>query len=694
MTPGSARDYLAALYAGCDGVLEMRAFDGPEKQCFAPLADLDPLRAFVRRHPAEGIYHGVATRRDDTSGALANCRHLPCMFVDLDFHSDQHPDAPTEAEARATLAGCPVPPSILVLSGGGAYPLWLLREPLDLQDPAECAQADHLIKRLTAYLGADASAAEPARVLRLPGTRNFKYTPPPLVTIEHFDPDHRINVSELTDWLPPLPREAARPADPAPGEPIKAGGRNTHLASLAGSMRRRGMTPEAIGAALREENARRCAPPLDDAEVAKIARSVGRYPPSEPDGGEEDDRAQRLARELDRQWAQREARRQLDRDDRGPIVLPTPLTLRTHLSIPRPPTAFRIAGWQPQHSRVMLAAQFKSGKTTVVGNAIRSLVDGDPFLGRDHVQPVTGTVAILDTEMGEGQGLDWLRTQGIRADDRVVPWFLRGRVSSLDLTNPEVRGHWAAQLRAVAAGYLVIDCQRPILDVLGLDEHHDAGRLLVAVDALLLEAGIPEALIVHHMGHTGERARGDSRIRDWPDVEWRLIRQDDDPASLRYLSAYGRDVDQPEAALTYDPVTRRLLLTGGTRQDVKVAAALAAIVDLLQTSPGALSARAIQAALADTDHPRDLIRTAIRTGISTGRLVTEDGPRNAILHRVRECAAVRGQCAPRTANECAGAYIDTRTRTVVPHGVNSTARAAHSTPSITDPVDEDEELEL
>jgi hypothetical protein len=80
-----------------------------------------------------------------------------------------------------------------------------------------------------------------------------------------------------------------------------------------------------------------------------------------------------------------------------------------------------------------------------------------------------------------------------------------------------------------------------------LDEHRDAGRFLVALDALLTEAGIPDALVVHHMGHVNERARGDSRMRDWPDVEWRLVRQDENPASARFLSAYGCDVDVPES---------------------------------------------------------------------------------------------------------------------------------------------------
>jgi len=63
--------------------------------------------------------------------------------------------------------------------------------------------------------------------------------------------------------------------------PIREGRRNTHLTSLAGTMRRRGMLREAIAAALLEENRRRCDPPLPEAEVRRIAESVARYEPQD-----------------------------------------------------------------------------------------------------------------------------------------------------------------------------------------------------------------------------------------------------------------------------------------------------------------------------------------------------------------------------------------------------------------------------
>lgn len=69
-------------------------------------------------------------------------------------------------------------------------------------------------------------------------------------------------------------------ATPVIEQRISRGGRNSTLASFAGSMRRRGMSEAAILAALQVENATRCDPPLADAEVRVIARSVTRYRPA------------------------------------------------------------------------------------------------------------------------------------------------------------------------------------------------------------------------------------------------------------------------------------------------------------------------------------------------------------------------------------------------------------------------------
>lgn len=62
---------------------------------------------------------------------------------------------------------------------------------------------------------------------------------------------------------------------------VKEGGRNSHLASLAGAMRNKAMSEGAILAALLEENTTRCNPPLAESEVQNIASSVAKYSPGD-----------------------------------------------------------------------------------------------------------------------------------------------------------------------------------------------------------------------------------------------------------------------------------------------------------------------------------------------------------------------------------------------------------------------------
>jgi hypothetical protein len=98
------------------------------------------------------------------------------------------------------------------------------------------------------------------------------------------------------EWLrecppAPLPIPLARlldehrsaPSNLPAGEKFREGTRNATLASLAGTMRRRGMGEDAIRAALLAENAAKCDPPLAGSEVERIAASISRYAPATPD---------------------------------------------------------------------------------------------------------------------------------------------------------------------------------------------------------------------------------------------------------------------------------------------------------------------------------------------------------------------------------------------------------------------------
>ncbi|PRX95599.1 AAA family ATPase [Allonocardiopsis opalescens] len=351
-------------------------------------------------------------------------------------------------------------------------------------------------------------------------------------------------------------------------------------------------------------------------------------------------RERMIAEEALKLEVREEAKRRL-RARQRPAEPPRITALNEFLAIEDPPQRYRLEGLWPLGGRAMLAAQFKAGKTTMVGNLVRSLVDGDPFLGRFTVEPLAEErrVVVIDDELDERMIRAWLRDQGIANPDRAAVLSLRGKLSSFDILDPQVRTQWAAALRAAGAEVVILDCLAPLLDALGLSEDKEAGQLLVAFDELLGEAGVAEAVVVHHMGHSGERSRGASRLRDWPDVEWRLVREKteggaDDPSAPRYFSAYGRDVDVPESALAFDPASRRLTLTGGSRAGAALRGAREAIVELLATRPG-LSGRSIEDELGE-EFKRADVRAALKRAVAEGQIRTAPGPRRSVLHSVDE----------------------------------------------------------
>lgn len=259
-------------------------------------------------------------------------------------------------------------------------------------------------------------------------------------------------------------------------------------------------------------------------------------------------------------------------------------SLTAFLSVEDEPARYRVDQLWPIGGRGILAAQYKAGKSTTVGNVLRSLVDGTPFLGTYDVEQARDVV-LVDNELDPRTLRVWLRDQDISNTDRVRIITLRGRTATFDLLDPQTRADWAQAI--TGADVVILDCLRPVLDALGLDENKDAGRFLVAFDALLADSGASEALIVHHMGHSGERSRGDSRLQDWPDVTWKIVREDpDNPASVSYFSAFGRDVNVAESQLEFDPITRHLRLIGGSRKDAKVGDKLDDVLTFLESSPG------------------------------------------------------------------------------------------------------------
>jgi hypothetical protein len=239
---------------------------------------------------------------------------------------------------------------------------------------------------------------------------------------------------------------------------------------------------------------------------------------------------------------------------------------------------YRVQGMWPAQGRVLLAAQAKAGKTTMVAaNLLPCLVDGGQFLGRYDVEKVARRVVYLNMEVGTRTMRQWLKDAGIDNTAAITVANLRGKASALSLTSEAGRKQFAAWLADQDAEVVILDPLAPALASLGLDEssNADIATFFGWWSEALTMAGVVDDMVVHHAGHAGERSRGASRLLDEPDAIWTLTKDSDFtesseanplPASpTRYLSAYGRDVELPPEALKFDMGSRQLTLTGLSR---------------------------------------------------------------------------------------------------------------------------------
>jgi hypothetical protein len=219
----SVDDFLGMLHPA--GFVDLRAIhprDDADQKVIArtyPAADLAAVRRFIETYGRErNLYVGVAPRNGH-GRRTEHCVALHVLFVDLDVK--QFPGG--ESEARARLAAFPLPPTAVVSTGGGLHVYWWLVDPLTLQGDGAALYAKAVLRALATQIGADLDAAEPARVLRLPDTRNHKYDPPRPVILETFDAARRYPLSDFADLLALGIEAELRQLEsvPDPGPPIQ-----------------------------------------------------------------------------------------------------------------------------------------------------------------------------------------------------------------------------------------------------------------------------------------------------------------------------------------------------------------------------------------------------------------------------------------------------------------------------------------
>ena len=126
------------------------------------------------------------------------------LFAEIDDKDHGGGRGAARAVLETRIAGGAVPPPTSTIdSGGGVQAYWGLQQPFILDTPEKRDRADRIQKAWVKHVGSDDGAKDLARVLRVPGTLNFKYNPPRPVTVLEADYSRRYDLDDLEALLPP-----------------------------------------------------------------------------------------------------------------------------------------------------------------------------------------------------------------------------------------------------------------------------------------------------------------------------------------------------------------------------------------------------------------------------------------------------------------------------------------------------------
>jgi P4 family phage/plasmid primase-like protien len=153
------------------------------------------VNAYFGVHPSSNP-KSSRNRAKSTDIAAVNC-----LFADLD--GKRFDRGKRAAWSHVELLD--PPPSVIVDSGGGYHAYWLLAEPFLLATAAERERARRLQAGWAALVGGDNGAKDLTRVLRVPGTTNYKpdYAPDfPQVQFVKADLDWLYDLEALAALIP------------------------------------------------------------------------------------------------------------------------------------------------------------------------------------------------------------------------------------------------------------------------------------------------------------------------------------------------------------------------------------------------------------------------------------------------------------------------------------------------------------
>lgn len=348
------------------------------------------------------------------------------------------------------------------------------------------------------------------------------------------------------------------------GDKIITGGRNKELASLAGTMRRRGFTEAAIRAALLEENSIRVDPPLGTREVENIAKSIAKKAPADVELDNVRHDLATVVEEL------------LQRDEE-----PRYTFLNVDQINALPDIEYLVDKLLPINGYGLVYGRRGSGKTFEMLHLALCIATGRDYRGQKTQQ---AGVAYI---MSEGSaGLRKRLTAWSKAHDNADLSNFYALLQSVQLNDPELRAHLDIAIDKIPTNVKLLIIDTLARSVSGLDENSSADmtRFIGYIDEIRHRRGIA-VIPVHHAGWNEGHERGSTVIGDAADWICKVYRDEDD---IIVKTEKVKDDELPKPIrLTLTPVegtgSAVLIENPDNRPEDEL---IEAIVKIVKTTPG------------------------------------------------------------------------------------------------------------
>lgn len=220
-----AAAFLSTIFAGKpdDGLISIWTLEGEQKTSRFFVEPGEAALYAVAQRDAQ-VYVGVGWRLADLGpharGGLDDVGGIVGLWADIDIAGPGHASKaypPTREAALSLVEALPVPPSMMVWTGGGFHPWWLFREGWQFDSAEERDSAARLargwgaaIQQIARFRGYTLDPVfDLPRVLRVPGTYRTKpEDPSPVLVQVESQSDRRYNPSDFElflDSAPPAP---------------------------------------------------------------------------------------------------------------------------------------------------------------------------------------------------------------------------------------------------------------------------------------------------------------------------------------------------------------------------------------------------------------------------------------------------------------------------------------------------------